>query len=717
MAPGSARRDFRDRSTAAAAVASSRTCEPMSRLVSAVALSCMLHGSATAVMAQRPAMAPSAAALEAKIDVARMAGVVRTISRAPRVTGYFLYTPIADTVLRRFAAAGLDTARSTFRAYLPQPRGTTLLRESPAPANLPSVELRVADDSATFTGIWPQMAAFSPSDSVSGPLLYAHLGRPADYAQLDSLRIDPAGAIILVRASGIAPWVLAREAAARKAKALLLYPDPADDGYVIGDAYPYGRMRHPDAMRRVQLHSRRGDPATPGYSSLDSLAVRAPEAAMSFPAIPVASINFRTVASGLMGFLRYPARQPAGWQGGMPLRYHAGQGEVRVSLVTDRETGDSAYKAVTNTFASLRGRERPDEVVLVGARRDAFGPGATDNGGGVAALLELGQLLGEAAARGERPGRTIVLATWDASAWGEVGAVEWAEGDSALRRRVVAYVDLDRLAAGRTLELRATPDLATFARSLLRDAPAPESARTLEQVWAAGRPTDALPAIPAGRGDAPALVETAALPTISFGFHDPDGVRDSGYDTYVYLERYGDPGFAALRAGTVLAIRAALRLAEAERLPYAAAATPRWALAALAAERARPGPAVRWAELERAISRAAALGAALDAAAVSAADRDQLNAAGRLSSADWHAGAEFGHLLYGIDPVDGVSLLPLPALARARRATDAVAAARASDALLAAAERVVRRLAAAAAAARVPLPPPRVVAPRRSGAR
>lgn len=62
--------------------------------------------------------------------------------------------------------------------------------------------------------------------------------------------------------------------------------------------------------------------------------------------------------------------------------------------------------ACRNIIAELRGRWKPEEIIVVGAHYDTVSgsPGANDNGSGIAALLEISRVL-----RQERPGRTIRL--------------------------------------------------------------------------------------------------------------------------------------------------------------------------------------------------------------------------------------------------------------------------------------------------------------------
>ena len=61
---------------------------------------------------------------------------------------------------------------------------------------------------------------------------------------------------------------------------------------------------------------------------------------------------------------------------------------------------------VHNTVAEIRGSEKPDEVVVIGAHLDSWdlGTGATDNGTGSAAVLEAARALKKL---GVKPKRTI----------------------------------------------------------------------------------------------------------------------------------------------------------------------------------------------------------------------------------------------------------------------------------------------------------------------
>jgi carboxypeptidase Q len=64
---------------------------------------------------------------------------------------------------------------------------------------------------------------------------------------------------------------------------------------------------------------------------------------------------------------------------------------------------------VYNTVGEIKGSEKPDEVVVVGAHLDSWdlGSGTTDNGTGSCVTLEVARSLGKLAKQGYRPKRTI----------------------------------------------------------------------------------------------------------------------------------------------------------------------------------------------------------------------------------------------------------------------------------------------------------------------
>ena len=582
-------------------------------------------------------------------DTTRIARFSSMVSRRPHVAGDKVQPRLLGELLTELQAAGFDTTRTAFRAWVPHPRAMLLMRAQPFPAELPVVELRVGTDSLTFQGIWPTFTAYNPVMDREAAVLYVNEGLAADYRTLDSLRVDPSGSFVVARRSACAPWTVAREAKRRGAAALFLYSDPSRDGYMQGEYYPDGRMRHPDAAERLNVRSESGDVAVGG---------KVPDEAGVLP-LPTISLGFKH-ANQLMSMMQKPA-VPNSWQGTLPFRYRAGLGEVRARVVTEREAGDSAFKQLANGFAVLRGAQRPDEIVMLGAHYDAFGPGATENGSGVAVALEVAHRLRAAVRTGWRPARTIVIALWDGGEWGQLGSAQWlrAQPDSVLAR-VVAYVDLKRVAAGDSLTLEGSPLLADAVTSALRAMPVPRRAGPLGDL--AQRAARMRPA--AGPSDGALFHEGYGIPSVRIAFDGLDGVRRTGYDTPTYLRRFGDPGFEGHLAVAAAYVELTQRLVNGG----GSVLSPARLAAAVRADAGAGISAGAAAMLTR-------LGAVPPSGRIGL-ERQLLHASGR-PDLSWSR-----HLLWGTDASCGARAQVLPRMKEAVGAADRAAADRAVAALL-----------------------------------
>jgi carboxypeptidase Q len=104
-------------------------------------------------------------------------------------------------------------------------------------------------------------------------------------------------------------------------------------------------------------------------------------------------------------------------------RVLADKKKVRMRLFLGSRTLPDADSA--NVVGEVPGRDRPGEIVLVGAHLDSWdqGTGAIDDGAGVAIALETGRLL---ATRSERPRRTVRVVLFANEEHGLEGAKEYA---------------------------------------------------------------------------------------------------------------------------------------------------------------------------------------------------------------------------------------------------------------------------------------------------
>jgi N-acetylated-alpha-linked acidic dipeptidase len=263
-------------------------------------------------------------------------------------------------------------------------------------------------------------------------------------------------------------------------------------------------------------------------------------------------------------------RIPGDWQGGLPFRYHIGPGPVvaRVRVETDAET--NGWKEIHNTFGIIRGTEFPDEIVVVGAHRDAWGPGAADNVSGTVSVLESARAV---LASGIRPRRTLMFATWDAEEWGLIGSSEYVEDDSArLTRGAVAYLNQDASALGPQFGAGGSPSLREALRDVARGVPDPSGEGNVYEVWrrnsAVADSVEPAMGDPGGGSDHAGFYNHLGIPHADWGFGGPYGVYHSQYDDFEWMSRHGDPQFTSHAAAARVGAGLLLRLANADVLPY-----------------------------------------------------------------------------------------------------------------------------------------------------
>jgi carboxypeptidase Q len=115
-------------------------------------------------------------------------------------------------------------------------------------------------------------------------------------------------------------------------------------------------------------------------------------------------------------------------------------GPVRVRLVlTPRDLGPVTSQ---NVVAELRGREKPDEVVLLGAHLDSWdlGTGAIDDGAGDAIIMGAASLIHDMP---QRPRRTIRLVLYGSEEMGLLGGHAYAEAHRVDVEHLVVVAEPD----------------------------------------------------------------------------------------------------------------------------------------------------------------------------------------------------------------------------------------------------------------------------------
>ena len=501
----------------------------------------------------------------------------RELSLQPHMAGTPGQARTRDIVARELASYGITPEVRTYSIYMPQPTSVHLYRVAPDATELPLEEGPVLEDTTSWS--YPQILAFNgygAAGDATGDVVYVNYGLIEDYKTLDSLGVSVKGKIVLARYGHSYRGIKAREAEKHGAAALIIYSDPADDGYDRGDVYPEGPMRPPQGLPRGSVYNDNGDPTTPDYPSVPG-AKRVPLSETSLPRIPVIPTSYRNAAA-LLRDVRGSVPLPSGWQGGMPFRYHVGPGPVRARVVVTTDAATHPYKDIWDVLGTVRGTEYPDQLVIIGGHRDAWGPGADDNISGTVSILESARMVGALLKQGWHPKRTIVFASWDAEEWGLMGSTEYVEQDTAqLSKNGAAYFNFDMVVGGPNFGASGAPSLRPFLRDVTKSVRSPaDSGRVGTSVYDAWRRTEHLAADstepdigdPGGGSDFAGFYNHLGIPIMDWGFSGAEGIYHSAYDSYHWVAKFGDPGFHLQATMGVLGATALMRAADADILPY-----------------------------------------------------------------------------------------------------------------------------------------------------
>ena len=116
------------------------------------------------------------------------------------------------------------------------------------------------------------------------------------------------------------------------------------------------------------------------------------------------------------------------------------RGPVVIDLTLTNET--SAEKQVNNVVAEIRGSERPEEWILIGAHLDSwdFGTGAQDNGAGSVSVLEAARAL---MTLGRPPRRSVRFALWGGEEQGLLGSYAYSQAHKGEMGSCVAVLNTD----------------------------------------------------------------------------------------------------------------------------------------------------------------------------------------------------------------------------------------------------------------------------------
>ncbi|XP_062337094.1 transferrin receptor 1a [Osmerus eperlanus] len=319
---------------------------------------------------------------------------------------------LGNRVLQRFRSAGLVTWTDEHFVTLQQlPEGAT---------NRLAFKGRELGTPSGFL-------AYSRPGNVTGALVFASYGQVMDLKLLQDKGISLEGKILLVKTGKISFAEKVANAAQLKASAVLLFPGSAQN---IGhDTQLYGHV-----------HLGSGDPYTPGFPSFNHTQFP-PVQSSGLPGILAQTITSSMAEQILRDLGGDP--MPTEWGGVNSL----GNSEDIVTLEVNNVL---VQKRINNVFGLIKGFVEPDRFVVLGAQRDAWGPGFAQSTVGTSVLTELARSISAMMAEdGLKPRRSIVFASWSAGEYGSVGATEWLEGYlTSLSMKAFSYINLDGVVTG-----------------------------------------------------------------------------------------------------------------------------------------------------------------------------------------------------------------------------------------------------------------------------
>lgn len=517
---------------------------------------------------------------------------LRILTQAPHMAGTPEDKATADYVAQKFRDAGLETEIVEYRVWMNYPAEINVDVTAPADVTVhgPTRERVSSDPYQDDARVVMPFNSMSPSGDVEAEVVYANYGSPDDFQKLEQLKIDVRGKIVLVRYGQNFRGVKAFVAQEHDAAGVLIYSDPADDGWRHGDKYPQGPWRPDTGVQRGSIgymFQFPGDPTTPGIASVPSLPDSKrtpPEQSAQLPKIPTTPISYAD-AWPILAHLGGPA-SPREWQGSLPFTYHVGPGPAKVKIHLKQ---DYQFRTIWDVIGRVHGSELPDEWVVAGNHRDAWVYGAVDPNSGTAAMLESVHGIGELLKSGWKPKRTIVIGSWDAEEEGLIGSTEWAEQHEGELANAVAYFNVDVAVSGAKFGASSVPTLKQFLRDVTRVVPSPtggtvyDAWRKASQAGDAGRTAalgdaDRVPAaqsrldVPVGDlgsgSDYTVFLQHLGVPSADVSSTGSYGVYHSVFDNFNWFRKFGDPDFVYEQEMARVFGLEAIRMADADVLPY-----------------------------------------------------------------------------------------------------------------------------------------------------
>ncbi len=429
------------------------------------------------------------------------------------------------------------------------------------------------DDTSGLTDRIPTFHGYSASGNITAPYVYVNFGTWHDFEDLIAANISLKGKIALAKYGHVFRGLKVKRAQELGMAGVVMYTDPQEDGEMTiingHKPYPEGPARNPSSVQRgsteflsacVHLRSSLnsltaisgflpGDPTTPGIPSKPGAPRGDPY--KSIPSIPSLPISYRDalpLLRALNGHGPNASDFNKYWQGGglsdQGVNYNIGPSpdSTVLNLMNQQEY---VTTPIWNVIGIING-SIPDEVIILGNHRDAWiAGGAGDPHSGSAAFNEVIRAFGVAMKAGWRPLRTIVFASWDGEEYGLLGSTEWVEEYLPwLSTASVAYLNVDVGSVGPHFTASASPLLNKAIFDAVGLVPSPNQTvqgQTVLDTW------DKRIATLGSGSDYTAFQDFAGISSLDLGFKPGPNTAvhhyHSNYDSFHWMDTYGDPGW------------------------------------------------------------------------------------------------------------------------------------------------------------------------------
>jgi N-acetylated-alpha-linked acidic dipeptidase len=508
---------------------------------------------------------------------------IKQLSAKPHELGSVNGKAVAQSILSIFKSYGWDAKIETYQVLFPTPKTRVLELTYPTSYTALLKEPALKEDATSGQDDQlPTYNAWSADGDVTAELVYVNFGLPDDYEKLDKLGISVKDKIVIARYGRSWRGIKPKVAQEHGAIGCIIYSDPKEDGYYQGDVYPKGAFKNEYGVQRgsvMDMVIYPGDPLTPNVGATAKAARIDRGEAKNLLKIPVLPISYHD-AQPLLSAIDGPVA-PEEWRGALPITYHIGPGNAKVHLKLEFNWNTvPAYDVV----ATIKGSQYPDEWVVRGNHHDAWVNGAGDPISGLAAELEEAKAIGILVKNGYKPKRTLKYIAWDGEEPSLLGSTEWAEDHAAeLQQKAVVYINSDGNGRG-FLEAGGSHALTNVVNEVAKEVIDPQTKgsiydRRRASVIAKAPLKDkkellskndlSIEALGTG-SDYSAFLQHLGVPSLNLGFggEDAGGEYHSIYDSYDDYTRFKDPGFSYGLALSKTAGRVALRLADADVLPF-----------------------------------------------------------------------------------------------------------------------------------------------------